>query len=126
MHCAYENTLILNFCNKLHIFSFLDLPFPSSHWLFLRNRVFRISDERISAFKFQIRGFFDTNIIARHTVALTLNRTSITPCLGQREQTFQIYIYLGITAVLSPPIQTSSITKAISKADTGEDYMKKT
>lgn len=42
--------------------------------------------------------------------------TSITPCLGQREQTFQMY-FVGIKPVLlSTRIQTSSITKAVSKA----------
>lgn len=55
-----------------------------------------------------------------------MSRTSVKHCLGQREQTFQMY-FLGITAVLlSPLIHTSSITKAISKADTVEDYIKKT
>lgn len=55
-----------------------------------------------------------------------MSRTTITPYLGQREQTFLIH-FLGVTAVLlSPFIQTSSTTKAISKADTVEDFIKKT
>jgi len=41
---------------------------------------------------------------------------SITSHFGQREQTFQIY-FVGVTPVLlSSLIQTSSITKAVSKA----------
>lgn len=65
MNCAYEYTFNLHFYNKLHnsfffglAFAQLPLAFPKKH------RVFRISDERISAFKLH------DSITLRHTVAL--------------------------------------------------------